>query len=525
MTKVFLVDDEIAIRENLRNSFPWEEKGYQLVGEAPDGEMALPMLRDLNADILLTDIRMPFMDGMKLCEEVQRTMPGVERIILSGYDDFAYAQKAISLGVREYLLKPVTAHELEEALNRVRVQIEEKRRDRERLAALRERVSSGNQFLLDKLLASLFTDEGNPEDDDQLQHQMRELGVNLSAGCYAVLDISFDAEGSRRTACRNALSALAEGSGGTVRVCSAPKGARALVLGDHPEDAEERAYSFASSAMHLPELSEESNLLIAIGETVGDFHDIRRSMKSARHTRHLSRAAEQTGRRIAGAGETGVSLPTLSETELSPLYERLQYASREDVEPILMEYTESMDSALALGYLRVAALLAARRIILEAGGDPRQVLAETQVQEAMRTEGESGFHLLSSLLETALSYRQEYGVGFGDSTVSKARAYLSRHFSNPNLMLQDVAGEVHMSQSHFSTIFAQETGITFTQYLTGLRIGKARELLEATDIRSSQIAQEVGYNDAHYFSYLFKKNTGLTPSEYRKSVRNQGNVD
>ena len=106
--KVFLVDDEIAIRENLRNSFPWEEKGYQLVGEAPDGEMALPMLRDLNADILLTDIRMPFMDGIKLCEEVQRTMPWVERIILSGYDDFSYAQKAISLGVKEYLLKPAT---------------------------------------------------------------------------------------------------------------------------------------------------------------------------------------------------------------------------------------------------------------------------------------------------------------------------------------------------------------------------------------------------------------------------------
>ena len=140
MMKVFLVDDEIAIRENLRNSFPWEEKGYQLVGEAPDGEMALPMLRDLNADILLTDIRMPFMDGIRLCEEVQRTMPWVERIILSGYDDFTYAQKAISLGVKEYLLKPVTARELEAALDRVRRQIEEKRRDRENLSALRARI-------------------------------------------------------------------------------------------------------------------------------------------------------------------------------------------------------------------------------------------------------------------------------------------------------------------------------------------------------------------------------------------------
>ena len=121
--KVFLVDDEIAIRENLRNSFPWEENGFQLVGEAPDGEMAMPMIRDLNPDILLTDIRMPFMDGMALCAEVKRVLPWIGVVILSGYDDFSYARQAISLGVKEYLLKPITADELGQALRRVTGQI------------------------------------------------------------------------------------------------------------------------------------------------------------------------------------------------------------------------------------------------------------------------------------------------------------------------------------------------------------------------------------------------------------------
>lgn len=517
--KVFLVDDEIAIRENLRNSFPWEEKGYQLVGEAPDGEMALPMLRDLNADILLTDIRMPFMDGMKLCEEVQRTMPWVERIILSGYDDFAYAQKAISLGVKEYLLKPVTATELEAALNRVRGQIEEKRRDRENLTALRERLSSGNQFLRDKLLASLFTDEGDPEDDTALLRQMRGLGINLIAGSYAVIDIAFSAEGEQRLACRNALSSLAEMSGGGVHVCSAPKGARALVLGDNPEDTEERAYSFASSAVHLPEMEQVEGLLIAVGETVSDFHEIRQSMKSARHIRHLQ-STESAGKRkiVSGTEIEGTRTP-LSETELSPLYERLQYAAEEEVEPILTEYTRSLDPALALGYLRVAALLTARRIIQEAEGNPREVLSDGQVEEALRADGEDGFHRLSELLRDAIAYRNRNRAGYGDPIISRARAYLSQHYADPNLMLQDVAGEVHLSQSHFSTVFAQETGLTFTQYLTALRIGKAKELLEATEMRSSQIALEVGYNDSHYFSYLFKKTTGMTPSDYRRASR------
>ena len=479
------------------------------------------MLRDLNPDILLTDIRMPFMDGIRLCEEVQRTMPWVERIILSGYDDFAYAQKAISLGVKEYLLKPVTAAELEAALDRVRRQIEEKRRDRENLTALRERLSSGNQFLRDKLLASLFTDEGDSEDDEALLSQMRGLGVNLTAACYTVIDISFTAEGEQRLACRNALASLAEMSGGGVHVCSAPKGARALVLGDNPEDTEERAYSFANSAIHLPEMQKAEGTLLSVGETVSDFREIRQSMKSARHVRHLQAAGGNSGRKIVSGNEAAGQRTPLSEAELSPLHERLQYASGDEVEPILTEYTRTLDPALALGYLRVAGLLAARRIIQEAGGVPKEVLSDELMEEAMRTEGEEGFRLLSELLKEAIAYRNRNRAGYGDPTISRARAYLSEHYADPNLMLQDVAGDVHLSQSHFSTVFAQETGLTFTQYLTALRIGKAKELLEATEMRSSQIAQEVGYNDSHYFSYLFKKTTGMTPSEYRRNSRKE----
>ena len=150
---------------------------------------------------------------------------------------------------------------------------------------------------------------------------------------------------------------------------------------------------------------------------------------------------------------------------------------------------------------------------------PKEVLSDDTVEEALRTEGEEGFRLLAELLRKAIAFRNRNRAGYGDPTISRARAYLSEHYADPNLMLQDVAGEVHLSQSHFSTVFAQETGLTFTQYLTALRIGKAKELLEATEMRSSQIAQEVGYNDSHYFSYLFKKTTGMTPSEFRRSNR------
>ena len=116
MTKVFLADDEIVIREGIRTSFPWSETDYQLVGEAPDGEIALSMIRDTKPDILITDIRMPFMDGLELCRIVRRQMPWIGIIILSGYDEFEYARQAIQLGVKEYMLKPITAQELRQVL-------------------------------------------------------------------------------------------------------------------------------------------------------------------------------------------------------------------------------------------------------------------------------------------------------------------------------------------------------------------------------------------------------------------------
>ena len=520
MMKVFLVDDEIAIRENLRNSFPWEENGFQLVGEASDGEMALPMIRDLNPDILLTDIRMPFMDGVQLCSEVKRAMPWVGIAILSGYDDFFYAQKAISLGVKEYLLKPITAQELGKALTRVAEQIRAERSAKESVENLRR----GSQFLREKLLSALFTDEGDRFEDEQLMLQMRQMGVNLSANCYVVIDIAFPFRDEERARVRAALSSLAEATGGSVFTCGMNHGARALVLGDNEQDAEERAYSFASSVVHLPQLENCAELLLSIGETVSDFYDIRRAMHSARHVRHLV-SGQAAGRRIIGVGELNDATTVLNGLELSPLYERLQYAPEADLDAILAEYTGSLQGSggieLAMGYLRIAAVIAARRIVEDAGADPQQALDEGLIARALRAEDAAGLESVRALLRSAIECRDRSGQGLVDTPVGRARVYLSKNFTNPNLMLQDVAREVGISQSHFSTVFAQETGITFTQYLTGLRMSKAKELLEATPMRSSEVAFQVGYNDAHYFSYLFKKHTGMTPSEYRRIKKNQ----
>lgn len=411
--KVFLVDDEVVIREGIRESFPWDETPYTLVGEAPDGEMALPMIRDTNPDIVITDIKMPFMDGIELCRMLRAQMPWIGIIILSGYDEFEYARQCLQLGVMEYLLKPIDSEELRKNLDKVRVRLEEEKKQREHAESLRARMhgQADGRFLKEKLIGTLYSDEAMKEDAENTLKQLHAMGSPMTASCYAVVDAAFSPVEKGQDLAFN----LAEGSGGVVHASGSRTGTRLLILGDTAQDTEERAYAFASSLVMELERVGCEKIMVGIGEIVEKPEDILVSFKSARHIRHLLEEKADAESRILGVREMG-------------------------------------DKA-----------------------------------------GDAGT----------------------PSVIHDAKLYMSQHFCDPNLMLQDVAKAVNMSNSRFSTVFSQQSGKTFTEYLIYLRLNKAKELLRTTDMKSSEIAHETGYNDAHYFSYIFKKNTGMTPSEYR----------
>lgn len=120
MIKIFLVEDEMIIRRGIKNSIEWEKEGYQFVGEASDGELALPMIIREKPDIVMTDIKMPFMDGLELSRLIKKELPETKILILSGYDEFEYAKEAIRIGITDYLLKPISSTRLLEVLDDVR---------------------------------------------------------------------------------------------------------------------------------------------------------------------------------------------------------------------------------------------------------------------------------------------------------------------------------------------------------------------------------------------------------------------
>jgi two-component system response regulator YesN len=175
--KVFLVEDEIVAREGIRDNVDWASVGFAFCGEAPDGEMALPLIEQSQPDVLITDIKMPFMDGLQLSRLVKERMPQVKIIILSGHDEFNFAQAAVKLGVTEYLLKPVGVKDLHDVLARVAQQLTEERREKESLAQMKVQLENNRAIQREKFLLKLMMGGIPAESIDQ----SRRLELDIMA--------------------------------------------------------------------------------------------------------------------------------------------------------------------------------------------------------------------------------------------------------------------------------------------------------------------------------------------------------
>ncbi|MDL2205837.1 response regulator [Eubacteriales bacterium OttesenSCG-928-N13] len=518
MYKVFLVDDEIVIREGIRNNMHWDEEGFVLCGEAPDSEIALSMIQELKPDILITDIRMPFMDGLELCRRVTRTMPWIHIIILSGHDDFAYAKEAISLGVKEYLLKPVSVSELTEVLQRIAGNISQERAQQADINALKRQLESSSRLMRESCLNNLL-DGVNQE---QTLAEARKLRMNLLANHYCVMLMALN-DPAQLLYARGTVERFADGYGGSVYLCQRAGMICVLVMGDTVDDLEERAYAFAQAVKHEVERTGVM-IRIAIGAAMQALGEIGQSLANAGKV-----LGAMNGRNlIMGASDINTDPPPkLMQLDITPLYEQLQYCSVNDVQKTLHEYLSSLGptalmSQLMIHYVIVDMMLVASRIIKQSGGEPEEVLQDGLNTQRLMERVHSADDILNvgtELLGAALRYRDEQSATRYSATVRKACQYIENNHQKPEMMLRDVAEHVALSNNHFCTVFGQEMGVTFIEYLTRLRMEKAKNYLKTTDTSSGEIAELVGYNDPHYFRYLFKKHVGMNPRDYRASCR------
>jgi two-component system response regulator YesN len=522
--KVFLVEDEIVTREGMRDNVGWQAHGFEFCGEAPDGEMALPLLQAAKPDLLITDIRMPFMDGLELSRIVRDRMPGTKIIILSGHDEFEYAQKAISLGVSEYLLKPVSVQDLHAVLRKVASALEQERGEQRALQQLREGIEENRAALRERFLLKLVTGAVSPADAVE---KSASVGVDLVARCYLVVAIHVEPAGSGEPfdygATQRAQQILAS------------------VVGDDPDvyllrhDMQEWLLLLkGSSADHVQEardlLLERIRQRLApagCGLTAGSgtprkrITDICHSfVEAVDELRAITkeRAAEFSGDRFDRAELLKVNRSAVEDYLRTGTVESFDDFFEAFVHPL---GETALRSPVVDNYIYVDIVLAAARFVDELGGDVDRVVPELRDAGADPAGIETVARLREqarTVLRSALVFRDGRAGRYYTGVIKLAQDTMDRRYMEPELSLNDVATQVNLSPCYFSAVFSQETGRTFKEYLTEIRIKRAKELLRTTSLKTFEICYQVGYNDPHYFSHVFKKQAGVTPGEFRAQV-------
>ncbi|HKL86379.1 MAG TPA: response regulator [Treponemataceae bacterium] len=526
MYSVFLVEDEIVVREGIRSSIAWEDTRFNLIGEAPDGEMALSMLQELKPDILLTDIKMPFMDGLALTRIIRKTQPWMKIVIISGHDEFQYAREAISLGVEEYLLKPVSADDMLKCLEKIADRIEDEKRESESLAALRKQAQSNTEAQREKWLASLVSGEVSAEKAIEIA---RVHEIDLIAKGYSVLIVEIDLPTEDFSQLERVRRILASYEVSSLEVIAFPQGVNQyvfIVKDTGEESLEERSYSLAQGLLFEVKRNSSCKILVGIGLPAERIAEIPRSFSEANAAlRHIVASGTKE---IVGFSDMEAEDIAGSRSGSDPVADRLRVLSSGDIECFVAQYEKMLgknenQSSYIGYYLLYDLVVAATTVVRELGGNYTELFPSARNHDLlidMASDRRTFTAEIRRILHAILALQNAMPVDPHLSMIKKAKIYIDSHFSDSDISLHVVASEVNVSPNHFSTIFSQEAGETFIEYLTCVRIEHAKRLLKTTRMKSADIAYESGFNDPHYFSFMFKKKTGISPREFR-AVKNQ----
>ena len=508
------------MRAGIRDNIKWENSGFVLAGEAPDGELAFSLMQEIMPDILIADVKMPFMDGIELARKAKKTMPWIKIVLLSGHDEFKYAKEAIAIGVEDYLLKPITSGKLMETLNQVAVRIEE---EKEKLRNVEKLIEGTRKVQIERLLSDLLY---GSIDVSKALDLAEELNLPVLSNYYLVMHIELhrclDESDNYFYDASNCASGVLKGWENAVFLNQGADRIVCILKGSEPNALKEDSYTCAQAVKYEVERNGPCLVAVGIGSIVSSIEKWPKSLADADVSKRYLNLTNRN--QIISIQDINGGIP-FAEINKLPTIEKLRYASMADMPAFVEEFLNSFDSKslssfIFVNYVFLDILVAASKIIEELKGDAKVVLSEySNISSLLNTNHsiENIEALLSSILGKVISFRDAAVGSKYNEVIIKAQQYIQEHYFEKDITLHSVAKEVSFSPNHFSTIFSQETGETFIAYVTKIRLEHAKTLLKTTNKRTSDIGYEVGYTDTHYFSYVFKKNVGMTPKEFKNS--------
>lgn len=536
MIKIFLVEDEVVIRNGIKKSIDWEKEGYEFAGEASDGELAYPLIKKAQPDILITDIKMPFMDGLELSKLVKQEFPKIKIIVLSGYNEFDYAKQAIKIGITEYLLKPITPAKLLEAIKGVAAKIT-KEKEQQVLYEQYKQEMLENQNL-DKQL--FFNDLVSREFSvSEMEERAQKLDLQLMATDYNVVLLSILKQGEVINTYSEDIVEIVESLETMVEELPyvymfdrVGDGWCFLVLGEFANNIEMMRQSMVDRIVKIIELYDAFEYFVAIGKPVRRLRELPESYREASRVfsyRYLGEGNqvisyvefESTSYRREKNEE--FSVQNIGKIDRTLLEKFLKSGREEDTENFIMNYFKelgesNMKSMMFRQYIAMDVYIGAVTFAENLGISKEQItetFGELQELSGQISSQDNTEKYAIHILEKALRLRDNVASQKYNQLIGDAIQYMKENYANEDITLKSVAASVNISPSYFSSIFRQEVGQTFIEYLTEIRMEKAKELLMCTNKKTTEIGFEVGYKEPHYFSYIFKKTQLCSPKEFR----------
>ena len=534
--KVFLVEDEMVIRRGIKNSIDWEKEGYIFCGEASDGELAYPMIIKEKPDILITDIRMPFMDGLELCKLVKKELQNIKILILSGYDEFDYAKEAIRLGVTEYLLKPISSGKLLEALNGVSESIRREKEDKDLVRKYMEEMRENTEHEKQKFFEQMIA--GNLSMADALETG-KKYEMNLSAGMYNLLLFRFTlGEENRKSGellgeAEYAIEKLTERLEYVFEFQRGVEGWAFLLMADNEEQMSERVKELSKDLEEIMKNYSTIAYFGGIGQPVARLRELEESFReaeralAARFTMELNRIISVEDIRMAQNVDTldDIEITSFGEIEKTRtmLEKFLNNGAEDEIDEFVDVYInelpeENLKSVLMRQYIIMDAYIVMMSFCEKIEGIEGEMQAQSEeLKNSMKTIQtlEEIKNYIRMLLKKIIGVRDTISGRRYSDIIEIAKDQIRKTYMSDEISLNTIAAEVGMSPSYFSSIFSKEMGKTFVEYLTEIRMDRAKELLMCSSMKTSEIGYEVGYKDPHYFSYIFKKTQNCTPKEFR----------
>jgi two-component system response regulator YesN len=528
--KIMIVDDEADVREGIASHINWDKLNMEVVALAENGQDGLDKAENCEVDIVLTDIKMPFLGGLEMSRLLLKLHPYCKIIILTGFDEFEYAQSAIRLNAAEYVLKPVNVIELTEVLQRVKEVLDESIAEKRNMDSLRKSYAEALPVLKGRFLSNLLA---GFYEEKKLEEQMESYDVKIRGYKY-YSSVVFEITGVLGDKPSVSMELINLSVHGIIQDCFESRcgcevimesfGIAAITGWD--KEQVDKIMSITNEVCQECRHILDIEVTAGIGRVRQGIHEVHSSFREAREALEYKIiiggggaiyiqdmeqvqppqiAYDSRSEKLLLSAIKFGSSQQLS-TLISDMLDRISNYDEWGQRVYLLNFINSIYN-IVKGYNLQNETLIAEPLKELMGGPVKWATKESFIKKDCYT--------ICYRISSCISQKRENAAKL---LITEAKKYIEDHYRESDLSVEKICGSLHVSQSYFSTLFRKETGVSYVQYLTEIRMTNALMLLQETDYKTYIISDMVGYDDPNYFSHVFKRRFGISPIKYRQQA-------